>query len=328
MFYVWLFLPFNIFVGLVSTFQSLSLEAKPKDLKVLVISDLNASYGSTHYSDEVLEVVKKIDSIKPDLILCGGDMVAGQKPSITKQQTIAMWDAFNQHVLAPINKLKIPFGFTIGNHDGSPNFLQDRELASAFWSKNKQATHLNFIDDTHFPYYFSYEQNGVFIMSWDASGSIIKDEVYLWMKEQLAHKVAKKARMRILLGHLPLYAVVDAKNKKGEVNADPEKAMSFFKENNINLYISGHQHAYFPAEKEGVFLLNVGAIGDGPRKLMGSDKLPVKAYSVINIPQKSEKFISIKTINPTTDEAILLKNLPQSIIGFNGISTLGSNWKD
>jgi len=57
--------------------QTLLKESKNEKLKILLISDLNDSYGSVSYSKEVHEVVKRAKEINPDLILCGGDMVAG-----------------------------------------------------------------------------------------------------------------------------------------------------------------------------------------------------------------------------------------------------------
>ena len=58
---------------------------KQKTLKIAVISDLNSSYGSTEYHTDVYATLKELDSIKPDIILCGGDKIAGQKTSITRR---------------------------------------------------------------------------------------------------------------------------------------------------------------------------------------------------------------------------------------------------
>jgi predicted phosphodiesterase len=139
------------------------------------------------------------------------------------------------------------------------------------------------------------------------------------MQEQLSSRVAKKARVRILIGHLPLYAIVDSKNKAGEVNSDPEKALAFFKDHGVDLYISGHQHAYYPAQKEGIRFLNMGCIGDGPRKLIGDDSPPLKAYTLINIPVKKAK--DFRYTSYTIDhELIDSQSLPDSVAGFNGTS--------
>ncbi|RYG32753.1 MAG: metallophosphoesterase [Chitinophagaceae bacterium] len=291
---------------------------RQKPLKILVISDLNSAYGSVTYSPDVLKVISKIDSIKPDLILCGGDMVAGQKATLTADQTSDMWTAFKAQILDPIHRRGVPFGFTIGNHDGSPGFLQDRNLARQFWEGERTSTRLNFVDGSHYPFYYSFEQNGVFFISWDAAGAAIKADVYDWMQGQLQSASARKARMRIVLGHLPLYAIVADKNKPGEVNEDPARALRFFKEHDVDMYISGHQHAYFPATKEGVELFNAGAIGEGPRALLGDADGPIKTYSILQIPVRNPRRFTYTTVDPATGKSIVLSDLPLSISGFNG----------
>ena len=298
---------------------SLTNKTKNRALKILVISDLNANYGDTKYSVDVANVIGKIGEIKPDLILCGGDMVAGQKASLTEQNINEMWSGFNETILQPIAKLEIPFGFTVGNHDASPGFTKDRELAKQFWINHIKETRLTFIDSAHYPFYFSYIKNNVFIMSWEAAAAKVKPEIFSWMKAQLHSEIAKKARFRILLGHLPLYAIVASKNKPGEVNANADSALTFFKDNGIDLYISGHQHAYFPAHKNGVQLLNLGAIGNGPRAILGHTDTAKKAYTIIDIPAKSAKNFKYKTFMPTTNSEIRLNTLPDSVIGFNGM---------
>ncbi|MGV3685654.1 MAG: metallophosphoesterase family protein [Daejeonella sp.] len=297
----------------------IKVETQNRPLKICVISDLNASYGSTSYPAEVSSVIGQMPGIKPDIILCSGDMVAGQKASLTDQNIRDMWAAFKITVLAPVSALQIPFGFTVGNHDASPSYVKDRAISEAFWKENVAATNLTFVDSTHYPFYYSYVKNNVFMMSWDAAGAEIRPEVYSWMKEQMEGEIARKARLRILIGHLPLYAIVDSKNKPGEVNSDPAAALNFFKTYGLDLYISGHQHAYYPAEKNGVRFLNMGAIGDGPRKLIGYPAEARKSYTIINIPVNGAKNFSYKTYTPGNEE-IRLSSLPDSVIGFNGIS--------
>ena len=90
-----------------------------KDFRIVVISDLNSQYGSTEYELEVDQAIALIPEWQPNLVLCGGDMIAGQKASLTQSQIEAMWTAFDRHVAAPLREYNLPFGFTIGNHDGS-----------------------------------------------------------------------------------------------------------------------------------------------------------------------------------------------------------------
>ena len=299
---------------------SWQIEPQPKTVKIAVISDLNSSYGATVYHPDVATTLKALDSIKPDIILCGGDMVAGQKASHTKAQLQSMWSSFNNHVLKPIQKMNVPFGFTVGNHDASPGYQEDRQTAQEFWMAKRSQLGLKYVDDSHFPFYFSYQQQNIFFISWDAAGATVNQEVFNWMEQQLQSKAAKKAKLRVLLGHLPLYAIVASKNKPGEVLAHHQDAANFFRKNGIDLYISGHQHAYYPARQQQLRLLNAGCIGEGPRPLLGDDKPATRAYTIIEVPINNAKLFDYKTFVPSTGKQIELSQLPDSVVGFNGIS--------
>lgn len=53
------------------------------DVRLVVISDLNSAYGSTDYDPEVDKGLALVPFWQPDLVICGGDMVAGQQASLT-----------------------------------------------------------------------------------------------------------------------------------------------------------------------------------------------------------------------------------------------------
>ncbi len=316
LFFLLLLLSGNTLPGLA---QHVKKKQPNKSLKILLISDLNDSYGSVTYSSEVHDMAGRISGIQPDMILCAGDMVAGQKASLSREQINAMWRGFDSSILEPIYQLQIPFGFTIGNHDASPGYANDRAAATAFWQSNKSRTHLNFVDDAYFPYYFSYTKNNIFFISWDASAAAIPFTIKEWMQQQLSSRLAKKARARIVLGHLPLYAIVAAKNKPGEVINDADEMLAFLKQHKVDIYISGHQHAYFPATKNNITLLHSGCLGGGPRPLLGHDASPQKAYAILEINRKRKKRkVTIKGVNAVLHQAIPLKQLPEVITGFNG----------
>ena len=113
--------------------------------KVIVISDLNQSYGSTKYSKEVSLAVKKIIKISPDIVLTTGDHVAGQKRGLDYE---SMWDSFHKVVTIPLINNNIPLAVTPGNHDASAysGFRVEREIYKKQW-KNKFKAKLNYIDN-------------------------------------------------------------------------------------------------------------------------------------------------------------------------------------
>jgi Icc-related predicted phosphoesterase len=290
-----------------------------KDFRIIVISDLNSQYGSTTYDPEVEQAIALIPQWQPDLVLCGGDMIAGQKASLTQSQIEAMWTAFDRHVAAPLRQHGIPFGFTIGNHDGSGAikeqaliFSNERDLAEAYWNQEQHQLGLEFVDRANFPFYYSFKQNNLFFLVWDASTQDISDLQLQWVKQALNSSVAQQAAMRIVIGHLPLYPVAVTKNKPGEYLAQAEELRSLLQNNQVQVYISGHHHAYYPGKKGRLQLLHAGALGQGARQLINSDLPPTKTLTAIDLDLATSQLI-YTTYNATTWKLISLEQLPTSI---------------
>lgn len=205
------------------------------DVRFVVISDLNSYYGATTYDPEVDKGMKLVPFWQPDVVLCSGDMVAGQDPTLSDERLRAMWAAFDQQVAEPLRRAKLPYGFTIGNHDASSAlgvtgqflFQRERNAAVEYWQNPAHDPGVQFIDKYEFPFYFTFEYNDIFFLVWDGSSNHIPKEKLAWVEKTLASEKAQSAKMRILLGHLPLYAVAIGRNESAEVmeNADQLQAM-------------------------------------------------------------------------------------------------------
>jgi Icc-related predicted phosphoesterase len=291
-------------------------------IRVVVISDLNSQYGSTDYDPEVDKGIAMILKDPPDLVLCGGDMVAGQKKSLTENQIRAMWNAFDERIAGPLRKAKIPFGFTIGNHDASGAlsgdrfvFAKERDLAAAYWRSRDPG--LNFIDKTGYPFYYTFLQNGIFYLVWDASTNLISPNQLTRAKKSLESATAKNARMRIAIGHLPLYGIAVGRDTPGNYLADAEKLRDFLERHGVHTYISGHAHAYYPGKRGELELLHTGAMGSGPRRLRNSDIPPRKTLTMVDIDLANE-ITAYTTYDLKTSTAIDIQTLPRFIMAPNG----------
>lgn len=258
------------------------------DVRIVVISDLNSAYGSTSYAPEVHQAIALIPSWNPDLVLAGGDMVAGQKRELSHAQIQAMWDSFDAAVRQPLDAAGIPFGFTIGNHDGSGAisggqfaFGRDRDLASRYWNGVNPA--LPFVDRAQFPFYYSFLQNEVFYLVWDASTAQLDKQQLAWAERQLASEPAQSAKVRLVIGHLPLYPVAVRRDRPGEFLNNAAQLQRLLERYDVRAYISGHNHAYYPGRNGELQLLNAGALGGGPRQLLGSPLAPYKTLTIIDL---------------------------------------------
>ncbi|XGV96403.1 MAG: metallophosphoesterase [Leptolyngbya sp. BL-A-14] len=295
------------------------------DVRIAVISDLNSAYGSTDYEAEVLKAIDLIPGWEPDVVLGGGDMVAGQSPSLSRDQIQAMWDGFERHIGAPLRKTGLPFGFTIGNHDASGAlsvggkflFNHDRELTAAYWNAPGNNPNLEFVDRAGFPFYYTFQHKDIFYLVWDASTSRIPPEQIAWAEKSLASETAQAAKMRFVVGHLPLYAVAVGRDELGEILAGADKLQAMLEKYGVHTYVSGHDHAYFPAHSGKLELLHTSALGAGPRPLLNSQLAPFKTLTIIDVDWGTTS-TRYTTYNMTTLQVVDHKTLPRLIVGPTG----------
>jgi len=293
-----------------------------RDFTAVVVSDLNESYGSTEYSSQVGIVLDYIASLSPDLVLCAGDMVAGQKQNLGEPCLRSMWQAFDAKILQRLQILQIPFAFTFGNHDGSSsaNFAHERKIAREFWGKNRPD--LCYVDETEYPDCYSFVCADVFFAVIDASAARIEPAHKDWLASQLGSQTAQKARLRVVVGHLPMYALAQGRNQAGDVVSDADALFEVLEKNGADYYISGHHHAFYQSRKGRVRMISAGALGGGPRKLLGSEAPARKTVTTLHLPANGSEF---KIITHSVTDGMNLLNtyeLPDRLNGFNGISQL------
>ncbi|MBW4658104.1 MAG: metallophosphoesterase [Drouetiella hepatica Uher 2000/2452] len=295
------------------------------DVRIVVISDLNSQYGSTDYEVEVDNAIARIPSWQPDLVLCGGDMVAGQQPSLTRSEIEAMWAAFDQHVSAPLRTAKIPYGFTLGNHDASSAqainggllFGAERDLANDYWNQPQHDPGLNFVDRAKFPFYYTFQQKDIFFLIWDASSAQIPADQLAWAEQSLSSPAAKAAKLRIVVGHLPLYGITVGRADPGEYLENAEGLRSLLERHQVHTYVSGHDHAYYPGHKGQLELLHCGILGSGVRPLLNGDLPPRKTLTIVDIDSASAH-TRYTTFDASTMERVNQQELPKLIASPGG----------
>ncbi|MBM0740299.1 metallophosphoesterase [Phormidium sp. CLA17] len=297
------------------------------DVRFVVISDLNDYYGATTYPQEVDKGVKLIPFWNPDMVLCSGDMVAGQDPTLTDTRLREMWAAFDKQVAAPIRQMKLPYGFTVGNHDSSSAlgvsgkflFERERNATAEYWNDPAHNPGVAFIDKFEFPFYYTYEFKDIFFLVWDGSSSNIPKEKLAWVEKALASEKAQSAKMRILLGHLPLYSVAVGRNQAGDVMDNAEQLRAMLEKYKVHTYISGHHHTYYPAHRGKMQFLHMGILGSGPRPFIDGTQPPRKAITIVDVKFDSPDLTTYTTYDIQTLQVIENKELPRYVAGMNGL---------
>jgi hypothetical protein len=296
--------------------------AHAEPLRVVVLSDLNSTYGSTEYDPEVAHAVRRtVDEWRPDLVLIAGDMIAGQRPALDDADVRAMWAAFDSVVAAPLRRAGIPLAVTMGNHDasGHPGHERDRRLAYEYWGTRRGD--LGIQDGGHYPFYYAFTRGDVFFVVLDAStGAVVADTAQMaWLATALASPDARSAGLRISMGHVPMYAVAEGRNRPGEVQAHPDSLRSILETGGVRLHVSGHHHAYYPGRRGELELLHAGALGQGPRPLLGSDLPPTRTVTLLElftaVDSVAERTFRVENTMTEPFDAALL---PPRIDGFNG----------
>lgn len=80
----------------------IKIKGLKKDLKIAHLSDLHI--GAIHRKKYLEKIIKITNSLNPDVVVVTGDLVDGST-------------VINKEILSPINKIKAPVYFVIGNHE-------------------------------------------------------------------------------------------------------------------------------------------------------------------------------------------------------------------
>jgi 3',5'-cyclic AMP phosphodiesterase CpdA len=297
-------------------------EAAPSALRLALISDLNSSYGSTTYVPQVQRGVGLLQTLNPDLVICAGDMVAGQKQGLGSGRLDAMWRSFGQQVLDPLLSRGIAFVPAMGNHDASSSqshgqyvFALDRQRAEGFWTAQRPRLGLELQPGAAFPFRYSLLHRDVFVLVLDASSASLGAAQTRWARQQLASAAAQRARLRVVVGHLPLYAVSQGRDRPGEVLQRPAELLELMQNGRADLYVSGHHHAYFPSRIGQVNLLSLGAMGSGPRRLLQSGQNQGQTLTLLELQPGNRDLIettySLNSLSPL-DPAVLPRQIQPS----------------
>jgi hypothetical protein len=294
-----------------------------RPVRAVVFGDFNGPYGSTTYARVVTDVVTRIISVwRPDVLLSAGDLVAGQMSGLPDTRFSEMWQAFDVAVGRPIRQAGIPIGFALGNHDASAArgtggdylFQRERDAAAAYWRDSARRPRLDYRDARPFPFYYSFMVGGIFVLVLDATTHIIQDAP--WVLAALRSADAHSARMRIVIGHLPLYGISQGRSKFGEVIEQGEQWRQTFETSGVDLYLSGHHAAYYPAHRGRLRLLHSGGVG--ARRYVGYPGVRPRSTVTLMQIDPATRTITLETVDVKTRELVELSELPACINGYNG----------
>lgn len=306
--------PYRWFLAL-ALVLSLALAAWPAGslaaLRVAVISDLNGSYGSTRYEPAVPAAVQRLLELKPDLVISTGDMVAGQRlhPPLGSGAVTAMWSSFHATVSEPLARARIPLAVTPGNHDASAYeaFALERESFRREWLARKPA--VRFVDDAGYPFRYAFSAGDALFIALDVTrvGAVDADQKR-WLKQLLGREGAR-FRHRVVFSHLPVYPFT--RGRETEVSADHELER-LLRKHGVEMYLSGHHHAFYPGYRNGIRFVSQACLGAGPRPLLGTTVRSERAITLLEIADDGR--LAVRALAaPEFRREIARSRLPRSI---------------
>lgn len=292
----------------ISSQPSISAAAREREeeegaFSFAVISDLNGSYGSKEYAEDVHQSVRWLaEEQRPELVISTGDMVAGQRRGLDYR---GMWASFHAAVTNPLGAADIPLAVTPGNHDASAGaaFLEERLTFVEEWRRHKPE--VEFVDERFYPLHYAFKMRGVLFISLDATMVGPLDAAQMrWLREVLSAN--PDARARVVYGHIPLYPVT--KGREQEILDDPELE-HLLGEFEVDLMLSGHHHGYFPGRRGDLRMVAMACLGSGPRPLVGSDTVSPKSLVMVRVDKDGE--LSVEAYDPRTHERVQRDTLPE-----------------
>jgi hypothetical protein len=276
-----------------------------------LISDINGRYGSTHYHERVGSVIENIVAARPDLVISAGDMVAGQKKSLSQQQIDLMWQEFDRVVRQPLASAGIDIISTPGNHDGSalPGFEQETERYHQHWQDKHPDLELT--ENSNWPRRYAAWLGNTLIVAIDGTlpGRLQTPDIEL-LNSTLS-QFREQAKTVMVISHLPMWPF--ARGREKEIINDPG-LQALLVQYKVNFFISGHHHVFYPGvDDAGVVHLSVGALGGNARKFTGQTKRQPFSFVLLKICGEDYGLSARKAPDFTLD--VLLSDLPETING-------------
>lgn len=273
-------------------------------IHIAVISDINGSYGSTQYQANVHAAVKDIVRRKADLVLCPGDMVAGQKKGLDYK---AMWRAFHFAVDDVLFDNGIEFVFAPGNHDASSysGYEKERAAYAKAWESRRPKSPL--LEGSHYPFWYGVIFRDILILVLDVTRAYdLTDEQISWLETTLRQH--PNVRQKIVMGHLPIVPIRPA--QFFDIVGNP-RFLDILLEQKVNFYISGHHHVYYPGHIQELRTISSPALGANPRAFYRNE-LPKNAYVWIELPPEGPARVQA-FIAPDYTQSVDLQTLPPHI---------------
>jgi 3',5'-cyclic AMP phosphodiesterase CpdA len=203
----------------------------------------------------------------------------------------------------------VPLLVTPGNHDGSayPRFELERSIFAEQWQANKPQ--VEFVEDAHYPFHYAFAWQDTLFVSLDATrpGALSEDQKN-WLND-LFTGAGRRYPRKVVFSHLPLWPFSQQRETEALFDRELEHMLQ---EHKVDLYLSGHHHAYYPGYKDGMRYLSQACLGAGARPLIGDKRRSRRSITLVNF--SDDNSIEVEALAaPEFIAKIPLHSLPEKI---------------
>jgi len=246
-----------------------TLDANKDRFSFVVLNDRHEK------TDLLAQALNSINWDGVDLVFFNGDTAN----HLTSEEQIF------QSIIQPSTKVfagRIPFVFVRGNHETRGSFA--RML-------------MNYFPSTTGRFYYSFSHGGVHFVILDSGedkadsdpeySGLTRFESYLeeetnWLKEEIRSESFRKARLRVVLVHIPPWDITETKGKFIREKYLWDHWGPLFNEGRVDLLLSGHTHKYAevpPAEDKNQYPILIGGTDTIIRVDVAADHLSVTTFN-------------------------------------------------
>lgn len=278
----------------------------------MLISDLNGRYGSNSYDSRITDAIETVIRLQPDLVICTGDMVAGQKqPRLDADWLDRMWRSFDLTVADPLGREGIPLLVTPGNHDGSgfPEYALERQRFDAQWIP--RAPEVEFLPGSEWPRRYAARMGTTLFVAFDGTRPGALPEIERSFIGQMLTHYGNTAEVTIVYSHLPMWPLT--KGREHEILDDPA-LLALLHQHGVDVYASGHHHAFFAGvDDAGMVHLGIGALGGNARAFSGEKRRQPYSFAILTVADGAVNIASRAA--PGFLEPVPAAELPATIAG-------------
>ena len=126
------------------------------------------------------------------------------------------------------------------------------------------------MDDADYPLRYAFTMGDTLFVSLDdTTVGALSSAQMSWLDRVLD----TPARVRVVYGHVPLYPFAEGRETEAIFDTDLEDLLNA---HGVQLFVSGHHHAYYPGKRGALRLVGTSCLGSGARSLIGTSSTSPK----------------------------------------------------